>query len=278
MTTEIRELYLDLLEKTLIDYHRAEHGEYRPLGWGRSGWRQKLLLPLAGILRAFDYRILKYNPPNMAKRIVGADWPVHADTMIGLKRLQNIRYCVEDTINNGIEGDLIETGVWRGGATIYMRALLKAFQVTDKCVWVADSFEGLPRPNEKFVHDRGDEHYLQDVLRVSLETVKKNFSKYGLLDDQVKFLKGWFSDTLPSAPIEKLSVLRLDGDMYESTMDALVHLYPKLSTGGYVIVDDWGAVKACREAVLDYRKQHGITTEIKNIDWAAVFWQKDSNA
>ncbi len=278
MTTEVRELYIDLLEKVLIDYHRSEHGEYRPLKWGGSGWRQKLLLPLAGILQAFDYRILKYSAPNMAKRVVGADWPVNADTMIGLKRLQNIRFCVEDTINNRIEGDLIETGVWRGGATIYMRALLKAFQITDKCVWVADSFEGLPRPNEKFVHDRGDEHYLQDVLSVSLETVKRNFEKYGLLDGQVKFLKGWFSETLPSAPIEKLSVLRLDGDMYESTMDALVHLYPKLSVGGYVIVDDWGAVKACREAVTDFRKTYGVADEMNTIDWAGVFWKKSHHA
>ena len=66
-----------------------------------------------------------------------------------------------------------------------------------------------------------------------LETVKANFEKYGLLDAQVVFLKGWFKDTLPAAPIGKLAVMRLDGDMYESTMDALKSLYPELSPGGY---------------------------------------------
>jgi O-methyltransferase len=85
-------------------------------------------------------------------------------------------------------------------------------------------------------------------LAVSLEQVKANFDRYGLLDDQVRFLKGWFRDTLPVAPIERLAVLRLDGDMYESPMDTLVNLYPKLSEGGYVIVDDYGAIPACRQA------------------------------
>src|SRR6185503_17612375 len=170
-------------------------------------------------------------------------------------------------INNKVEGDLIETGVWRGGTVIFMRAILKACEVTDRVVWAADSFEGLPKPNpDKYAVDKEDKFHTYDELRVSLDMVKENFRKYDLLDDQVRFLKGWFKDTLPVAPIKKLAVLRLDGDMYESTMDALVHLYPKLSVGGYAIIDDWGAVEGCRLAVLDYRKQKNITEEIITID------------
>jgi len=90
----------------------------------------------------------------------------------------------------------------------------------------------------------------------------------------VRFLKGWFRDTLPAAPIERLAVLRLDGDMYQSTMDTLVNLYPKVSQGGYVIVDDYGAIPACRQAVNDYRAANGITEEIRDIDWTGIFWQK----
>jgi predicted O-methyltransferase YrrM len=84
-------------------------------------------------------------------------------------------------------------------------------------------------------------------LAVSREDVERNFAKYGLLDDRVVFLQGWFKDTLPSAPIGKIALLRLDGDMYESTMDALQNLYPKLSPGGYCIIDDFFG--PCRLAV-----------------------------
>ena len=154
---------------------------------------------------------------------------------------------------------------WRGGATIFMRAVLKAYGVTDRYVWVADSFEGLPPPETgKYPHDAGDRLHEARELAVSLEEVKANFERYGLLDDQVRFLKGWFRDTLPAAPIERLAVLRLDGDMYESTMDTLVNLYPKLSEGGYAIVDDYGAIPACRQAVNDYRSANAITEKIRN--------------
>jgi O-methyltransferase len=118
---------------------------------------------------------------------------------------------------------------------------------------VADSFEGLPKPNaEKYPKDAEDDHHtLSNHLAISLESVQENFKKFNLLNDQVKFLKGFFSETLPTSPIEKLSILRLDGDMYESTMDGLVNLYPKLSVGGYILIDDWG-LQPCKDAINDY--------------------------
>src|SRR5205814_3171431 len=147
--------------------------------------------------------------------------------------------------------------------------------VTDRCVWVADSFEGLPPPDTgKYPHDAGDSLHEARELAVSLDEVKANFERYGLLDDQVRFLKGWFRDTLPAAPIERLAVLRLDGDLYESTMDALVNLYPKLSPGGYCIIDDYGLIEACRRAVGDYRARHGIGEPIHIVDGTAVYWQR----
>jgi hypothetical protein len=210
-------------------------------------------------------------------RLEGRIWPIVAHTMIGLKRLDNLQFCIEEAITNGVPGDLIETGVWRGGATIFMRAVLRAYGITDRCVWVADSFEGLPPPDTgKYPYDASDTLHQASELAISLEEVKTNFESYALLDDQVRFLKGWFRDTLPVAPIERLAVLRLDGDMYESTMDALVNLYPKLSDKGYIIVDDYGCIPACRRAVQDYRSANGITEEIHDIDWTGVFWQKGS--
>jgi len=205
----------------------------------------------------------------------GRDWPSVAHTMIGLKRLDNLQYCVEDVLSHDIPGDFIETGVWRGGATIFMRAILKAYNVTDRAVWVADSFVGLPPPSpDAYPHDAGSDFYSFEQLQVSLSDVQANFAAYGLLDDQVRFLKGWFRDTLPTAPIERLAVLRLDGDMYESTIDALGSLYDKISVGGYVIVDDYGSIPACRQAIHDFREKHGITETIHEIDWTGAYWQR----
>lgn len=155
-----------------------------------------------------------------------------------------------------------------------MRGVLVAYKIGDRRVFVADSFEGLPKPDTKYPRDKDDTLYTYRFLSVSKEEVEKNFEKYGLLDKQVVFLKGWFKDTLPSAPIEKLSILRLDGDMYESTMDALNNLYPKLSKGGFCIIDDYGCLKNCKEAVDDYRANNRIDDEIKVIDWSGIYWRK----
>ncbi len=270
-------LYIDLLKKVLIDYHRMEMGETPPIKRNKGHKpRYMLLYMLENILKNSDFTIREKVPYNKEKRLTGRDWPAYADSMVGLKRMENIEFCVNDTIKNNIPGDLIETGVWRGGSVIFMRALLKVAGITDKIVWVADSFEGLPKPDEdKYDADKGDDHYTHsNVLAISEDQVKYNFEKYGLLDEQVKFLKGWFKDTLPTAPIEKLSVLRLDGDMYESTINALDNLYAKLSVGGYCIVDDFGAVPACKMAIMDYRKQHNITEDIIDIDGFGAYWKK----
>jgi hypothetical protein len=131
----------------------------------------------------------------------------------------------------------------------------------------------MPAPDpERFPDDAGLWTAGDDAA--SLEEVKRNFAQYGMLDDRVRFLKGFFKDTLPQAPIDRLAILRIDADMYQSTTEALTYLYPKLSRGGYVIVDDYGAFATCRKAVHDYRKAHGITEEIRYIDWTGVFWQK----
>jgi len=208
--------------------------------------------------------------------MIGRDLPLAAHTMIGLKRLDNLQMCIEQTLADGVPGDLIETGVWKGGATIFMRAVLKAYGVQDRTVWAADSFEGLPAPNaEKYPADANETWHLRPELRVSLEEVQQNFAKYSLLDHQVKFLKGWFRDTLAGAPIEKLSILRLDGDLYESTMDALSALYPKLSPGGFAIIDDYGLpMEGCRLAVHDYRRMNLINDPIQDIDGWGVYWRR----
>ena len=194
--------------------------------------------------------------------------------MVGRKRLDNITNCLDIVRTENVPGDLIETGAWRGGATILMRGYLSAWEMNDRTVWVADSFEGLPVPS--LPQDKGYDFSATKIpiLSISLEEVQENFRRYNLLDDQVRFLKGWFCDTLPKAPIGQLAVLRLDGDLYESTMDGLNALYSKVSPGGFVIVDDYGDFAPCRNAVNEFRQLHGINEPIEKIDWTGVFWRK----
>lgn len=266
------ELYLDLLKKCLT---RSIFGEkYRSLPADNNN----LLLKTVGKwLANQDLQIVRAAKFDQHAREEGLDWPEEGETMIGLKRLQNLQDCITDVVQQNVPGDLIETGVWRGGAAIFMRAVLKALGDQQRTVWLADSFEGLPPPSpDLYPADKGaDFHLSNNVLGVSLEDVKANFARYGLLDDRVRFLKGWFKDTLPNAPIEKLSVLRLDGDLYESTMTALESLYPKLSVGGYAIIDDYApSVPCCVQAVDDYRRAHEITEEMVSTGDYGVFWKR----
>lgn len=243
-----RNLYLDLMEKCLINViYEDPNQDY----WSPHRYNRQL-------------------------RELGRDWPAKAHSMIGALRMSNLRQIVEFVIENRIPGDMIETGVWRGGACILMRAILKAYGIEDRRVWVADSFQGLPEPKPELPADRGDSHHLYSSLAVSLAEVQANFAKYGLLDDQVQFLKGWFSDTLATAPIKHLSILRLDGDMYESTIDALLALYDKVVEGGFIIVDDFGAVPGCRQAILEFRERREIRDLIQPIDGYGVFWRKSA--
>lgn len=195
-------------------------------------------------------------------------------TMIGKKRLENIQYCVETVLADNIKGDFIETGIWRGGACIFMRGILMAYEVTDRVVWAADSFEGVPAPSLPEDANFDISRNVLPILAVPLEEVEELFARYGLLDAQVKFLKGWFKDTLPTAPIEQLAILRLDGDLYESTMDALIPLYDKVTQGGFVIVDDYGSCPPCNRAIHDFRAKYGISEELQRIDAHSVYWRK----
>lgn len=271
---ELRTLYLDLLERALTHtlYHPPDTREL-PEGLKEAFAQEFLRL---GVAQEF----LRLGEPKESRdaerRAEGKDWPVYAQTMVGLKRLENVRECVETALADGVSGDLIEAGCWRGGVAIMMRGVLRAYGVEDRVVWAADSFAGLPEPDERrYPADAGDRGHTVEELAVSIDEVRDNFRRYDLLDDQVKLLEGWFNETLPSVRDRRWAVVRLDGDLYESTMDGLVNLYPGLSLGGYLIVDDYG-FDNCRAAVEDYRREHGITDEIQRVDWTGAFWRRSA--
>jgi len=265
------ELYLGLLKQVLTrslferHYHRFEFAKGDP--------RRALFAPVQRALSARRLELVKLADDE--QRRDGRDWPADAESMIGAKRMDNLHQCVRDVIQRGVPGDFIETGVWRGGAVIFMRAALAAYGDETRRVWVADSFAGLPPPEAGVEADRGDVHHGYETLAVPLEQVQANFARYGLLDDRVRFLKGWFKDTLATAPLDRLAIVRLDGDMYGSTMDAIRPLYPKLSVGGYLIVDDYGVVPGCKQAVDEYRAEHRIREPLVDIDGSGVCWRRE---
>jgi O-methyltransferase len=267
------EAYLDLLAGCLSRTVIPEY--YQPFNEPTKLVYRWLYRAIRRSLRQKGLEIVRRYKMEPSRRLAGKDWPPDAETMIGLKRLDNLRHCVRTVVEDEVPGDLIETGVWRGGACILMRGALKAYGDESRCIWVADSFRGLPKPNpDKYAADSGDAHWTHnDYLGVPLEQVQANFARYDLLDDRVKFLEGWFRDTLSTAPIEQLSILRLDGDMYESTIDAISALYPKLSVGGFVIVDDY-CLEGCKAAIHAYRAAHGIDDPMIDIDGTAIYWRR----
>lgn len=261
--------YVDLLKRTLT---------------GTAGTSYDLFLPSSRLHR-FVYSIVQpvlqrrglalLRKADPAASAMGTSWTAIGETMIGIARLEQIEDCVADVISDDIAGDFIETGVWRGGASIFMRALLDIHGDAQRSVWLADSFAGLPKPDaERYPADRDDRHWRQSAsLAISLEQVRENFERFGLLDGRVRFLPGWFRDTLPDAPVESLAIIRLDGDMYESTMVALDALYDRLSIGGCVIVDDY-ALPTCQQAISDFRSKREISDPIVRVDWTGVHWRK----
>ena len=276
--TDMRLRYLGLLEKTLVNLIYPEHEQRLDrLENAKSATasnrpdRERMLRDIrnddpeefAALVRAkLDGRIHRGRP-----------WR-YSHTMVGLRRLQHLHWCAQKVFADRIPGDFLEAGVCQGGAAIYMRALQVAYGEPERLLWAADSFEGLPAPH----HANDEGHDFSEArepwLAATLDSVRENFRTYDLLSDEVRFLPGWFRDSLPGAPVGTLAILRLDADLYTSTMEALEPLYDKLAPGGFLVVDDYYAFVPCRTAITEFREQRGITEPIRRIDWSAVYWRK----
>jgi O-methyltransferase len=263
------DLYLDLMKKTLTRALVAKGLERHTIRTSRLVYRA-----LKSVLTRSHMELVRLKPSTPEDYLESGHAAENrvedAETMLGTRQLDQMQAAIVSVLEEKVPGDILEAGVWRGGMTLFMRAVLKAYGVTNRTVWVADSFMGLPaidRSLDKFEWNAGD-------MAVSLEDVKQTFARYGLLDSQVSFLKGFFSETLPNCPVANLAILRIDADLYGSTADALTHLYPRLVPGGYAIFDDYSNLPDCRRAIEDYRRTHGISEPVIAIDQRAVFWRK----
>ena len=181
---------------------------------------------------------------------------------------------MEDVFLRDIPGDYIETGVWRGESSFFARAVMRSYDEGHRMSYVCDSFRGLP-PGNKNLNPQDAGWASMPYLEVSAEAVAENFREMGLLDPNVVFAKGFIYETMTplASQIQGLAVMRLDGDMYESTVDVLYKLYGKLSVGGYVIIDDWVGFPA-QTACVDFFRVHGFDPKIVPIDETAAYWQK----
>lgn len=190
-----------------------------------------------------------------------------------------------------IDGDFVETGVYTGGTLVLMTNILQRFGSLQQRTWAADSFQGLPEPVEQDIQAvektegkfrrassyPGEKGRFSSKLTEVIKNLRKNKIKHS--GKHLTILKGWFNDTLPKAPIEKIAFLRLDGDMYVSTIQPLEALYDKVTVGGFIYVDDYGSFAGCKRAVDEFRAKRGITEEMvpvleKGKIFEAVFWQK----
>lgn len=207
-----------------------------------------------------------------------------------------------------VPGDFVETGVWRGGTSVILLRVLRKFVPGERHLWAADSFQGLPTPQSmdkrrytapprrslRFHVGRTGEFSASEGL------FRKNLERQGFPPEttpEVRVLRGWFNESIPSAPIGRIAFLRLDGDLYESTMGPLESLYPKVVNGGFIYVDDYNSFFGCANAVDTYRKRMNITTPMvaipervddlfdygadlnklaKHGGYEAVWWQKNS--
>ncbi len=211
-------------------------------------------------------------------RIDGSDWPLNGLTMVGLRRLDDLQACVESVVADGVEGDLIEAGAWRGGASILMRATLDTLAAHERTVWVADSFQGFPEPQLGSEDQDLDLHMSAiDYLAPAVEQVRGHFARFGYTRG-VTFVPGFFEETMESLRGRRWSVIRLDADGYNATRLALEALYPGLAAGGYLVIDDYFhfQLPVCRRAVDDFRAEHAITEPIERIDWTGARWRRQA--
>jgi hypothetical protein len=193
-------------------------------------------------------------------------------TMVSGERLWGLYNAVMSAVENEVLGDIVECGAARGGSAALMGLTLKALGFP-RDLWVCDTFEGIPAPT---ADDPDEAKQYTGAFRGDLVEVQELFKQLGILD-HCHLVKGLFQDTLPSLEVEKISVLHLDGDWYESTKCGLECLYDRVSPGGFIQIDDYGHWAGCRKAVEDFFFKRAFVPDLRVLDYTGVQFMKEAS-
>lgn len=199
-----------------------------------------------------------------------------AYSLTSLERLAAVVQAVRYVVRHRIPGDFVECGVWRGGSSMAAALALKAFGDTSRALYLYDTFEGMSEPTEKDKladgtsasailtdHEKGTGYWCY----ASLEDVTANLRTTGYPEDKLVYVKGKVEDTIPARIPDKLAILRLDTDWYESTAHELLHLYPRLSRHGVLLIDDYGHWQGARAAVDEYVEKLSSPLFLQRVDY-----------
>jgi len=232
----------------------------------------------ARIGREIRYTLYKGAPfPDMEKDFLDIFRKCKPYTMTSVERMYSLYKAVEYVVVHNIPGDIVECGVYKGGSSMLCACTLKALHNVEKEIYLYDTFEGMSKPTQRdkthfdaSAMGHWENHQRKDINKwcyAPLEAVKTNMTLTSYPQERIKFVKGKVEETLPKTIPDQISLLRLDTDWYESTYHALLHLFPKLSSHGIIIIDDYGHWKGAREAVDQYFKENNIKIFLNRIDY-----------
>jgi hypothetical protein len=198
--------------------------------------------------------------------------------MTSLERMFALYSATNYVLDNNIPGDFVECGVWRGGSSMMIALVLKQKNITDRKIYLYDTYEGMSEPTENDKDMKGQSAKVQLEATeekensvwclADLDDVKNNMKRTSINENQLVYVKGKVEETIPATiPSGNISLLRLDTDWYESTKHELLHLYPKLSQNGVMIIDDYGHWQGCRKAIDDYFTQNNIKNILNRVDY-----------
>jgi hypothetical protein len=199
-------------------------------------------------------------------------------TMTSRERMYAMFQAARYVAEASVPGDIVECGVWRGGSSMMAARTLLVRGESDTRFWLYDTFEGMPPPDERdygLHHEdphaewrRNQRGAVNEWCYAPLEEVRTNMLGTGLAAERIELVEGKVEETIPARVPERIAILRLDTDWYESTYHELVHLFPRLVSGGVLIIDDYGQWGGVRDAVDRYLSDEGIPLLLGRIDYA----------
>jgi O-methyltransferase len=249
-----------------------------------TGIRGLLRRGIRPILRRYGYDLTRVSdrsdlPPDFDEDTIQVCRDVREFTKTSMERIFTLCRAVEYVVQHDIPGDIVECGVWRGGSMMAVARTLLRLGAADRHLYLFDTFDGMPEPTE---HDRdfrgtaaadllgeSDKNVKSTWSYSPLDEVQRNMRGTGYDESRVHFVRGKVEDTIPANAPDTISLLRLDTDWYESTYHELVHLYPRVSAGGALIIDDYGHWQGARRAVDQYVEEHRLKLFLSRIDYTA---------